>query len=250
MFEKKFNTYTPAGYPPDKYDVLEEHQDVFRNELSINSFHISILLYGYFIQKYVIHENVPLDVIYKSNQSKESFYLTYNGHAKYLRLNIDGKYTMEMVADEDVRDSIDGGGRYYFEITKDQLYKLCMANSLAMQTSDYKDSTLEQCSADGLIPILQTIYNRVIDNSAFCDAKQKCIDYYKAEYNRKIAEIEGGKQEEENRNKWGWIMLIGGLIVTFIGILACCAMPYSVFGILCIVGGALIAGFSLVPFLQ
>lgn len=249
MFEKKINTYIPAGITPDKYDVLEEHQDVFRNELSINSFHVSILLYGYFMPKYVIHEKVPLDVIYKSNQSRESFYLTYNGHAKYLRLNIDGKYTIEIEADEDVRDSLDRGWRYYFEITKDQLYKLCMANSLAIQISDYKDSTVEQRSADGLIPILQTVYNRVIDNSTFCDAKQKCIDYYKAEYNREVAEIEEIKGGKENRNKWGWPMLIGGFFFAFVGILVCCAVPYSVFGILSIILGVSIAISSYLLFL-
>ena len=257
MFDKLFYYISIEGY-----NVLEEHHDAFKNELSINSFHVKGM---------TIHKDAPIDVLYKSNPTKEVFYLTYlyqyhseEGTPTYLRLNIDGIENIEIECDDSLFETlgdIKRGHSYraYFEITKEQLYKLCLANSLAVQISNRQDFAIKEFTANGLITILQTLYNRVVDNAAFCDAGERAVSYYKDAVARKKAidkEKSDRKKTEEkasilnNNKELGYLMLFGGLIVLLIGILACCAVPYSGFGILCIIGGALIAIFSLVPFLQ
>ena len=231
----------------EKYNVLEVHQDVFKNELLINSYHVG---------EHVIHGDVPLDVVYKSNPAKEAFYLTYvyyigEGIPAYLRLNIDGRENIEIEVDDSLQDNINdyrgSGNRVYFEITKEQLYKLCLANSLAVQISDYHDSVMKECTANGFITVLQTLYNRAIDNTAFCDAEKRCIAFFDEKISKKNA-----KEKDEKRKKktLGYLMHFGGLFVLLIGILACCAEPFSGFGIICIVGGATFAFVSLVPFMS
>lgn len=104
------------------------------------------------------------------------------------------------------------------------------------------------------------MYNEVIDKEKYQDAsailKSKCqkeLEEFKAWNDQKKYKEEKTRNEEAkeaSNKKLGILMLFGGLIVLLIGILTCCAVPFSGFGILCIVGGALIAAFSLVPFLQ
>ena len=216
MFEKKFNTYTPAGYPPDKYDVLEEHHDVFKKELSINSYHVG---------EYVVHGNVPLDVVYKSNPAKEAFYLTYVYYVgkeipAYLRLNIDGRENIEIEVDDSLKDNINdyqgSGNRVYFEITKEQLYKLCLANSLAVQISNHYDSVIKECTANGFIAVLQTLYNRAIDNNTFYDAKERCIAFFEEEASKKNAKDEE-EEKMRKRSKTAWIVI--GILLALIGII-------------------------------
>ena len=262
MFDKLFYYISIEGY-----NVLEEHHDAFKNELSINSFHVKLNKEGM-----TIHKDAPIDVLYKSNPTKEVFYLTYlyqyhseEGTPTYLRLNIDGIENIEIEYDDSLFETlgdIKRGHSYraYFEITKEQLYKLCLANSLAVQISNRQDFAIKEFTANGLITILQTLYNRVVDNTAFCDAGERAVSYYKdavarkkaidkEKSDRKKAEEKASKLKRNNNKKLGYLMLFGGLIVLLIGILACCVVPYSGFGILCIIGGALIACFSIVPFM-
>ncbi len=221
MFEKELKNI-------EEYNVLEEHHDVFKNELSINSYHGKYYFEEYYCSDETIHEDVPLDVVYKSNPTKEAIYLTYRadkGFPEYLRLNIDGRENIEVENDNSFGDECSTYYRVYYEITKEQLHKLCLANSLAVQLSNRHNSVIEECTANEFITILQALYNRAIDNGAFCDAEKKCIAFFEDQIAAKKAKDEAWEKKsaleqaldhKRKRNKTvAWVIVIIVIILVF-----------------------------------
>ena len=174
-----------------KYNVIEKRIDEFKHELTI----YSNRLHGLYRAKWIsIHGDVPINVLYKSNSSDERIFLTLDscdhkvmGSDKII-LNLDGKKNIEINRDwsAEARDE-------QFEITKEQLYELCMASTLKIQFSGYNGVGWEG-TANGFITILQVIYNEAFDNTLFADAKKKVISYMEDA-------IEPEKHYEESRDR-------------------------------------------------
>jgi len=199
--------------------------------------------------------NSNMDIQYKSSQKGEEFSIICRNRGRYedvIIININGHTNIRLEIDENRSDE--------FPIAKEDFIKCCEAKTLSFQGRKYNDICFE-FDCDDFILFFQAMYNEVIDKEKYQDAsailKSKCqkeLEEFKAWNDQKKYKEEKTRNEEEakeaSNKKLGYLMLFGGLIVLLIGILTCCAVPFSGFGILCIVGGALIAIFSLVPFLQ
>ena len=170
-----------------KYIPIKRNNDVFKRELTLFSEHI-----WYGNSDISIHNNAPIDVLYKSNPSGERVFLVIDAeyserkNLKTLRidniiLNIDGKKNIkvEYNYDADLNDE-------RFEIKKEQLYELCMASSLKIQING-RDGVLWESEADGFITVLQALYNESFDNSVFTDAN----NIIRSDFEEKLKKYEG-----------------------------------------------------------
>lgn len=191
-----------------KCNVIEIKNDEFKNEFKIFSTRLMTL---YLFRWISIHEDAPINVLYKSNSSGERIFLTPDdkkvmGSEKII-LNIDDKKSIEIN-----RDWRAEAGDEQFEITKEQLYELCMASTLKIQFSGYNGVGWEG-TANGFITILQVIYNEAFDNTLFADAKKKVISYMEDA-------IEAEKHYEESRDReFKMGNILAGVVVIIIGFL-------------------------------
>ena len=190
---------------------FEKKYDVFKNELTILSRHISYLWepeyngYRHFYKGVSPYYDIPLDVLYKSNHSGEKIFIIIN---EYLNLksyplylvtniifNIDGKKNIiitKKYADIEYER---------LEITKEQLYELCMASSLMIQING-SDGIMGEFEANNFKTILQALYNDVFDNKIFTEAKNIIIKHVENRIKEVDAEQEEKRTaEEEDYNK-------------------------------------------------
>lgn len=216
----------------NKYNVIETHSDVFKNELTIYSMHLKE------DHKYnwvSLHKDVPLDVIYKSNPSGEKIFLVFDDLNTYnfrgvdlIVLNIDGKKNIEIKGNYHFK-TIDE----FFEITKDQFYELCCASSLMIQLSG-KHGISWEGEANSFITILQAVYNEAFDNTLFKEAKDKISSFF----NSQIEIIREKKEKNKKQIKNFFIIAIISLFVTIVAILGACFSPWWIlFMIIAIVAG-------------
>ena len=223
-----------------KYIPIKRNNDVFKNELTLLSEHIWYL-HGYMYDDLSIHNNVPIDVLYKSNSSGERvFFVTDTNYEKNgLRLSINKKIILNI----DGKKNIKVEYNYYadqndekFEIKKEQLYELCMASSLKIQISG-REGVLWESEADGFITVLQALYNEAFDNSMFTDAN----NIIRSDFEKKINEIDSNnkeQQEKKSKRNLGVLLLVGGIII---GLFAIPFMnnAFNVVGIICLALGGI-----------
>ncbi len=205
-----------------KYIPIKRNNDVFKSELTLFSEHI-----WYGNSDISIHNNVPIDVLYKSNPSGERVFLVIDAEyskRKNLKtyrinniifinniiLNIDGKKNIKVEKnyDTDLNDE-------RFEIKKEQLYELCMASSLKIQING-SDGVLWESEADSFITVLQALYNEAFDNSAFTDANNIIRSDFEGKL-KKYEERERKQRVESKQNEKLWVNFIWILIILIIG---------------------------------
>lgn len=245
-------------------DVITKKEDAFSKELIIQTkfFRVESELlevgrYTYSYYRNQKYHNLPddkeviFDILFKSTPQGEEFLIEpmQNGVDKLIiNINENANITLKKY----------GYADDYFSISKQDFIKCCEAKTIRFQLRRGNDIVYEDTtSRDDLLLYFQTLYHEAIDDTKYQDAKEtlliKCkkeLDAYKEWEKKWRGEKEAKEAAKEATNKTlGYLMLFGGLIVLLIGILACCAVP-SFLGILCIIGGALIAILSLVPFLQ
>ena len=207
-------------------NVLEKHNDVFKNELTIKSLH------NYYRGKGIsIHNEIPVDIIYKSSPGKERVYLSFWGNASsdLMILNIDGVDNIELSKSREISERFDdeewiaaAGGdesyglyivrqanelfynnrftpirRVYFELKKDQLYKLCIASSLSVQVSTNTGDVQFERSITDFIVILQALYNEAFDSTKFCEAKDTALSFL----NNNVGILEEEKRKTDKKDK-------------------------------------------------
>lgn len=119
----------------------------------------------------------------------------------------------------------------FVKIDKTILGKICNAKSLEIKVNGQNSIEYSASKCSGLIDYCKIFYEGL---------------YHEGLYNVDPHDID---PQAKDQNMKGWLLLIGGLILALIGIIVCCAVPYSGFGILSIILGVIIAIFSLVPFL-
>ncbi len=112
-------------------------------------------------------------------------------------LNINGIENIKLSVSENILETVGQKKRFYFEITKDQLYKLCMAKNNLLQVNDWNNAELFEREANCIIPMLQVLYNEAIDNSLFEDAKNKALRFL----NNKVAILEEENRKVAEKNK-------------------------------------------------
>lgn len=234
-------------------NVIEKRNDAFSQELIVRSVK-KRCCYDYFYKEYEyssyigtasdkcdisIHHDVPLDVIYKSNSSGERVFLKIEFEDPFaivgkVIFNINGRKNIEISETDDPPSKYER-----FEITKEQLYELCMASSLKIQIRDTEGCVIWQGEADAFIIILQVLYNEVFDGSLFKDAHRTALSFMKTEMKKIEEKIKSGEalvkqkeqkeqQERQRRRKirkscyiWGVL----SLVVAIIGIIGVCLVP-------------------------
>lgn len=176
------------------------------------------------------HSEVPIDIVYKSSPQGEDVFITLWGDATSNRLifNIDGKINIDLIRQEDIQENFGsrewsseaydtaigeqrynkekqryyqqrgtGYDRLFFEITREQLEKLCYAKTLSIQSSSESNEVQFEGDASGFITILQALYNEAFDNSMYTDAKDKALSFIESD----AANIEANNNAEASKVK-------------------------------------------------
>ncbi len=195
MFEVDYDPNTGEA------NIIKVHNDVFNNELTINSVHVGFFkINGKYVEsKYdgivssIKNRFVPIDVLYKSNSSGEKLYLAFadeDGKASTDMIwNINGIKNIKLTRIERKENDL-------YEITKEQLYELCTATTLKVHVSG-KKGPLWEGEATNIIIILQAVYNEAIDNTKFADAKNKALD----DLNKRVKHLFEKIEEDERQQK-------------------------------------------------
>lgn len=182
------------------------------------------------------HRDVPIDIVYKSTPQGEYIYITLWGNptSKRLILNIDGKSNIDLIRQENIRDDFgigdwssaandsatgekryekecqrfyqqefSGQSRIYFELTREQLEKLCSAKTLYIQTSSHYNEVQFEGDASGFITILQALYNEAIDNAMYINSKADALSLLESETTKIQAnnDVEMSKKTEFDNNE-------------------------------------------------
>lgn len=200
------------------------------------------------------HFEVPIDVVYKSNPQGEFIYITLWGGptSKRLIFNIDGKLNIDLIRQEDLEEDFSRGvwssesydaaigkkrydeekHRYYqqrgtgftrlfFEITKEQLQKLCSATTLLLQTSTEEGSVQFEGDASCFITILQALYNEAFDNTKYPESIEEALAILETSAaNIQVNnDIELSSKNNFYKNKNTIIILVTSFLVIFIFIM-------------------------------
>lgn len=215
----------------EKYSVLEKNNDIFKNEMTINSVR---LFYNYHLylpyrgesSDLSVYKDVPLEVLFKSNSSGERVFLVPNtsrlGGIDRIILNINGKKNIDvLIKEEYVLDD------ELYEISKDQLYELCKASSLQIQIS-FNGTVKWEGGASGFITVLQALYNEAFDNTQFKNAPNDALEFTRNEFQKVkgviqegIHEVEMGRKqvaEGEKNDTISILMLVIGIILVCAGV--------------------------------
>ena len=224
----------------EKYNVLEKNNDIFKNEMTINSVR---LFYNYHLylpyrgesSELSVYKDVPLEVLFKSNSSGE---------------RLSGEEVHSALLDAQ------------FEISKEQLYELCKASSLQIQIS-FNGTVKWEGEASGFITVLQALYNEAFDNTQFKNAQNDALEFTKNEFQKVkeviqegIHEVEMGRKgvAEEGKNKTALIVV--GIVLAVIGILMICGADFGstdsgfgvliLFAVIFLIGGVGLFAYGLV----
>ena len=250
----------------EKYNVLEKNNDIFKNEMTINSVR---LFYNYHLylpyrgesSELSVYKDVPLEVLFKSNSSGERVFLvpdkSYLGFIDRIILNINGKKNIDILRKEEnvLEDE-------FYEISKEQLYELCKASSLQIQIS-FNGTVKWEGEASGFITVLQALYNEAFDNTQFKNAQNDALEFTKNEFQKVkeviqegIHEVEMGRKgvAEEGKNKTALIVV--GIVLAVIGILMICGADFGstdsgfgvliLFAVIFLIGGVGLFAYGLV----
>lgn len=207
MFEVKYNPN--AG----EANILEIHNDVFKNELTISSVHVWDSTASYTDLRSINHGGIPIDIQYKSNSSGEKLYLAFSDEddkaSTEMIWNVNGLKNIKLTRTERKENDL-------YEITKEQLFELCMATTLKVQVSG-KKGPLWEGEATNIIIILQTVYNEAIDNTMFVDAKSKALDNLNKlkKIHVKKEEDEQRKEKKERNSNIIWIIITAAVVIAF-----------------------------------
>ncbi len=196
-----------------------------------------------------IHYKVPIDIIYKSSPQGEKIFITLWGDLTSQRLifNIDGKSNIDLIRQEDIEENFSrdvwsseandantgylryneekqryyqerstGFNRLFFEITRDQLEKLCSATTLNIQTSSHSNEVQFEGDASGFITIIQALYNEAFDNSMYIDAKGNALSFAQ----KQVSSLQYLTTSElKKENWWIWAVLVGVVFLIIFTIL-------------------------------
>ncbi len=194
-------------------NIIEVHNDVFNNELTIKSIHVR----GAGVSLDILHEGVPIDILYRSNPSGEKAYMAFADEdyraSTTLIWNINGTKNIKLSRTERKEND-------YYEITKEQLLELCSASVLMVQVSG-KNGILWEGDATGFIIVIQAVYNKAIDNMMFVDAisnaKRQLVD----KVNQRRERIYTGyKNNEKKTSNTYLIVLLITIALIVIGVVA------------------------------
>lgn len=194
-------------------NIIEVHNDVFNNELTIKSIHVRAA--GVSLD--ILHEGVPVDVMYKSNPSGEKVYMAFADEeyraSTTMIWNINDTKNIKLSRTERKEND-------YYEITNEQLLELCSASVLKVQVSG-KNGILWEGDATGFIVVIQAVYNKAIDNLMFVDAISKAKGQLtdRVNQNRKRIYTEYKDNEKKTRNTYLIVLLITIALIV-IGVVA------------------------------
>ena len=119
----------------------------------------------------------------------------------------------------------------FVKIDKTILGKICNANSLEIKVNGQNPIEYSARKCSGLIDYCKIFYEGL---------------YHEGLYNVNPHNID---PQAKKTNMIRWLFLIGGLSLVFIGIIVCCAVPYSGFGVMSICFGGMSAITGLLLFL-
>lgn len=205
MFSKQYDP--KAG----EANILEIHNDVFKNELTISSVHVWDSSASYTDLRSINHGSIPIDIQYKSDSSGEKMYLAFSDEEASTDMiwNVNGVKNIKLTRTERKDNDL-------YEITKEQLYELCTAKSLKVQISG-KRGVVWEGEATNIIIMLQTVYNEAIDNTMFVNAKSRALDNLNTlkQLHIKIEEDERRKEKKERNSNIIWIIISAIVVIAF-----------------------------------
>ncbi len=243
MYTVDYNSQNPEA------NILVKQQDIFQNTLTIKSVHCYYETVEYIdsIRKYGSlccspHSAVPIDVIYKSTPQSEKIFITLWGNPSSSRLifNIDGKSNIDLIRQRDFYEQFDNDewssnandpkignkrcdkerqrffqqnvyARIFFELTREQLKKMCSASTLSIQSSSDSHEIQFEGDASGFITILQAIYNEAIDNTMYTKAKDNALS--RLEYTATNIQADNNvaisQFNDKVRSQWVVIIIVG-----------------------------------------
>ena len=188
-----------------------------------------------------IHNKVPIDIIYKSSPQGEKIFIALWGDATSQRLifNIDGKSNIDLICQEDIRENFGrnewsseandsntgklrydeekqrfyqqrgtGYDRMFFELSREQLEKLCSATILNIQSSSQSGEIQFEGDASGFITIIQALYNEAFDNSMYIDAKGNALSFAQ----RQVSSLQYLTTSELKKENWWIWAVLGGVV--------------------------------------